>query len=360
MLARPTRAPASRSSPSMSWALSAQFWRPRHSITVRLAAPFWYPAWARPANACSIHSARGGGRRAFVARSAIAASGGGRNWPAGSADTEPATLAEPPSNHRHKVGNGGDADHRRAWRQRGNAITKSQSRPHRPDGERPRKGQSPPRVAGKKSRRPRRRGEQAEQEQRPHRLGSLSGNDRQQHQEGDPQGAHANPEAARDPGVDGGEKKRAGERQEGEGARRRDRGGDSSVGCAEAEDRAEQNPHRRGPVRGAGRGGEDREEEDAESQHPRKDRADDDVVGARALAEQPKPDRHQDRRREQADADVDAGGRGRQGAGEGDVAEGVAGEDLAPQNNEVADKAAGERDRGAGQEGVSHELVGEH
>ncbi len=72
------------------------------------------------------------------------------------------------------------------------------------------------------------------------------------------------------------------------------------------------------------------------------------------------PRRDGDRRGEEAEPDVDPGRRGREGSGEGDVAERVAGEDLAAQDHEVADQPAGKRDGGAGEEGVAHELVGEH
>ena len=47
-------------------------------------------------------------------------------------------------------------------------------------------------------------------------------------------------------------------------------------------------------------------------------------------------------------------------AGEGDVAEGVAGEDLCAEDDEVADQAAGEPDEGARDQRVAHELVREH
>ena len=67
-----------------------------------------------------------------------------------------------------------------------------------------------------------------------------------------------------------------------------------------------------------------------------------------------------DRGGEQPDADVDPGGGGGERAGEGDVAERVAGEHLRAEHDEVADQAARERDRGAGQPGVADELVREH
>ena len=52
--------------------------------------------------------------------------------------------------------------------------------------------------------------------------------------------------------------------------------------------------------------------------------------------------------------------RRREGSGEGDVAERIAGEDLAAQDDEIADQPAGERDECAGEEGVPHEFMGEH
>ena len=70
--------------------------------------------------------------------------------------------------------------------------------------------------------------------------------------------------------------------------------------------------------------------------------------------------RDRDRRGEQPDAGVEPGGRRRQRAGEGDVAEGVAGEHLRPQHHEVAHQAARQRDEAAGQQCVAEELLPEH
>ena len=66
------------------------------------------------------------------------------------------------------------------------------------------------------------------------------------------------------------------------------------------------------------------------------------------------------RRQEEARLQVDAEGGGGERAGEGDVAECVAGEHLGPQDDEVADEPAGESDEAAGEERVAHELVREH
>ena len=79
-----------------------------------------------------------------------------------------------------------------------------------------------------------------------------------------------------------------------------------------------------------------------------------------AVAERGEEQRERDRRGEEADAQVDAGERGREHAGERDVAQRVAGEDLRAQHDEVADGAAGERDRRAGEERVADELVRQH
>ena len=57
---------------------------------------------------------------------------------------------------------------------------------------------------------------------------------------------------------------------------------------------------------------------------------------------------------EQAEPDVDAEGERGEGAGDGHMAEGVAGEDLAAQHQEVADGARRHGDAGAGQEGIAH------
>ena len=85
-----------------------------------------------------------------------------------------------------------------------------------------------------------------------------------------------------------------------------------------------------------------------------------DVVGVRAVAEQPEHQRDQDRGGEQADADVDPGGGRGERAGERDVAERVAGEHLRAEHDEVADQPARERDRGAGEPSVADELLREH
>ena len=57
---------------------------------------------------------------------------------------------------------------------------------------------------------------------------------------------------------------------------------------------------------------------------------------------------------------VEPGRRGAERAGEGDVAERVAGEHLRAQHHEVAHQAAGQRDQRAGQQGVADERLREH
>ena len=102
------------------------------------------------------------------------------------------------------------------------------------------------------------------------------------------------------------------------------------------------------------------QEQHAEAEDPGEGDADGHVVGTRPLSEPGEQQRHQHGRREQPDALVDAGGGGSQRAGEGDVAERVAGEDLRAQDDEVAEQAARDRDQRAGEQRVAHERQREH
>ena len=111
---------------------------------------------------------------------------------------------------------------------------------------------------------------------------------------------------------------------------------------------------------GAGVGGVVGEEEHAEPEHPGEDGADRDVVGGAAAAEQAEAEPDGDGGREQSQAGVDAGGEGGEGAGVGDVAERVAGEDLPAQHHEVAGQPADRGDGGAGDQRVHDEGVAEH
>ena len=141
--------------------------------------------------------------------------------------------------------------------------------------------------------------------------------------------------------------------------REHDHGGDAApravLAGAEAEDRAEQRARRDRPVAPAApalnrsRNSTPRPRTQtnttpiATSSRPRA------VAQRRRTAAPPR------RSREQADAQVEAGGRGGQRTREGHVAERVAGEHLGAQHHEVADEAAGERDRRAREQGVADE-----
>ena len=121
------------------------------------------------------------------------------------------------------------------------------------------------------------------------------------------------------------------------------------------EDRTEQHVDVGRAVRRAPRGRVDAEEQHAGAEDPGEHRADHDVVGAPAVAEQPERDRDEHRRPEQARTRVDADRERRQRAGERDVTERVGAEHLAAQHDEVADEPARRRDRGPGEERVAHE-----
>ena len=107
-------------------------------------------------------------------------------------------------------------------------------------------------------------------------------------------------------------------------------------------------------------GREDRQEKDAETEGPGEERADGDVVCPRLVSEQAHRDAAENRRGVEADQDVEAEDGCGQRAGEGDVAQRVAGEDLGAENDEVPDQAAGESDETARDQRIAHELVREH
>src|SRR5207253_941357 len=95
-------------------------------------------------------------------------------------------------------------------------------------------------------------------------------------------------------------------------------------------------------------------------ERPGEEGADDDVVGPGAVSEKSHQDAAEDGGREEAGENIEAEDGGGEGAGEGDVAQRVAGEDLCPEDHEVADQAARDADEAAGDERVTHELVREH
>lgn len=92
---------------------------------------------------------------------------------------------------------------------------------------------------------------------------------------------------------------------------------------------------------------------------PGEDAPDDHVVGPGLVAEGAEEQRHGGGGGEQPEPEVGAEGQGGHRAGEGDMAERVAGEDLGAQHQEVADQSAGRGDDGPGEEGVQEERVGQ-
>src|SRR5579862_941250 len=105
---------------------------------------------------------------------------------------------------------------------------------------------------------------------------------------------------------------------------------------------------------------EEVEEEDSETEYPGEDRSDCDVVAHGAIAEGSEEERDCDGCGEESEAEVDAGRGGGDCAGEGDVAECLSCEDLAAENDEVADRAAGEGDGRACDEGEPNEFLRGH
>ena len=79
-----------------------------------------------------------------------------------------------------------------------------------------------------------------------------------------------------------------------------------------------------------------------------------------AVAEQSEPEPDGDGGGEEPEASVESEREGGEGAGERDVAEGVAAEDLASEHDEVADESTRGSDAGAGEERVPDEGMREH
>ena len=149
--------------------------------------------------------------------------------------------------------------------------------------------------------------------------------------------------------VDAGEHERPSEDEHGDDDRERDRGAGSA--CARESPKME--PKRTftpvvPPLAAAPRGRVDGEEQGAEAEDPGEHAADDGVVGSAAGAERGHHERHDNAGGVETDAEVDSGGERGERAGERDVGERVAGEDLLAEHDEVADKPGRERDRGAG------------
>jgi hypothetical protein len=101
------------------------------------------------------------------------------------------------------------------------------------------------------------------------------------------------------------------------------------------------------------------QEEHAEAENPRKHAADNDVVRPRPAPERSHTEGDEDSHREEPEPQVESGRERRERTGERHMGQRVRGEDLGPQHEEIADQTGGERDRGAGEERVPHEGVGE-
>ena len=136
--------------------------------------------------------------------------------------------------------------------------------------------------------------------------------------------------------------------------------GRAHVGRAQPEDRPEEDAHAGRPVRAAPVCREDGEEEHAQSERPREERSDDDVVGSRPVAEGAHDDAAEDGGEEEPRPQVDAERCGRERSRERDVAQCVACEHLRAQHDEPADEPAGDSDDAPGDERVAHELLREH
>src|SRR5438477_241646 len=129
------------------------------------------------------------------------------------------------------------------------------------------------------------------------------------------------------------------------------------------QDGTEQDAYPRGSVGPAAARRVDRKEQHAQAEHPGEHAADHDVVGPTGSAEQPHPYGDADRPAEQTEPQIGSCRQGGECAGERDMAEGVSGEDLRTEHDEVPDRSAAGRDPRSGQEGVPHELMthdGEH
>src|SRR6266511_2975902 len=204
-------------------------------------------------------------------------------------------------------------------------------------------------------------GEQAEDEQGTDDLGGFGGGGADQGEEPVPEEPDGYAAGGGDVLVDAGEQQRPGDRQHRGADGQGDQRGQQRAGSRQAEDGTEQDGDAGRSVAGAAAGGGvEGQEEHAEAEDPGEDAADDDVVGAGAAAQPAHTERDQDRDREQPDAGVQPGGQRGEGAGERDVGQGVGGEHLGTQDEEVADHPGGERHGGAGEERVLHERVGEH
>jgi len=200
-------------------------------------------------------------------------------------------------------------------------------------------------------------GEQPEEEQRAHRLRGFRRRETDQREESDPQRTHGDPTGGRDSLVEAGEQQRPRDQEHADQDHHADQGRGGCRTGGQTEDGAEQDAHPRRSVGAAAVRRVDRQEQHAQTEHPREHAADHDVVGSPGSAEHAHPHGHGDRRPEQPDPQVDPCREGRERTGEGDVAEGVSGEYLRPEDDEIADGAAPGRDAGSRQERVPHERM---
>ncbi len=202
--------------------------------------------------------------------------------------------------------------------------------------------------------------DQAEEEERADGLGGLGGDDAEQDEEHGADERHRYASSNRDLRVDRREKERPRDHEHCAEDAKGDPGCESGLGGAEAEDRSEERSSSSDPVAAAAAAREDIEEEDPETEDPDEDDSDRDVVGARSFPEGREQQRDENGGGEEADTEIEADRRRGQGTREGDVAEGITGEDLASEHDEVADCAAGERGRRPGEQRVANELLPEH
>ena len=107
-------------------------------------------------------------------------------------------------------------------------------------------------------------------------------------------------------------------------------------------------------------GGEDGQGENAQAEDPGERAADDHVVGWAISPERPEHDGDRDGRYEEAQLGVEPGDQRDERAGECDVPEGVAGEDLASQDQEVADQSGGGGDGRSCDQAVTDERLIPH
>ncbi|SOB86156.1 hypothetical protein SAMN06272789_6463 [Streptomyces sp. 1331.2] len=239
----------------------------------------------------------------------------------------------------------------RSWALSGYGRAECQSGPHLQDGERRGEGQGPVRTVGQAQGGTGGCGEQAQEQQGADCLGGLGGAGSDQGEETEAERARPHPARGGDGLVEGGEEQWAGDQQGGCADRDGDQDGGGGLSAVQAVDGAEENADARVALGGGAVGGVEGEEEGAEAEDPGEQGADDDVVGPSPPAEQAEQQGDADGRGEQPEPQVVAAGESGHRAGEGDVAEGVAGEGLGTQDEEVADQSGGEGDRGAGQQG---------